>query len=133
MSAVYAIIPAVNLVAINAACVALGWGLGVFGGNLTTDDPATLSSPVTHGHMYNASALPTDFSMLAAARAGAIPANDVNDNPIAWGENGVIAEADALVAFSALQVWANDSDREASVFAAEQRAGLGISIMPDAT
>lgn len=130
MSAIYAIIPAAQATDLNAAFAAMQYGPGVFGQPLTTDDPATFSSPVTHFHMYNAAANPGDFSDYAAAKAGAVLPPDVNGNPVAWGEDGSIEEAAAFAAFAGLQMWANDSDRDPAEFATEQRAGLGLNEIP---
>lgn len=130
MSAIYAIIDAAHVDDLNAAFVAMQCGPGVFATELTDDVSPSETSTVTHFHMYNAAANPRDYSDYAAAKAGSVAPPDINGDPVAWGVDGNISEAAALAAFSALQIWANDSDRSASEFAAEQRQGLGLSIKP---
>lgn len=129
MSQIYSIIPAAYADALNAFFVAFKWGTGTYAQPLTTDNPATYSSPATHFHNYNGSAAPGDFSLFSLAKAGALPVNDMNGEPIPYGVGGVVSEADALEAFSHLELWANDSSRLPSVFAAEQRAGLSPSLL----
>lgn len=130
MSQIYAIIPTAQQSDLNAFFVAYGWGTGTFGQPLTTDNPATYTSPATHWHSYNASAAPQDFSLFSLAKAGTLPENDMNGNPIAYGVGGVVSEAAALAAFAELQLWANDSDEEPWTFAAQRRAALGLSVIP---
>lgn len=130
MSAIYAIISAAKVTDLNAAFEAMQYGPGVFAVELTDDPSPGENSIVTHYHMYNASADPADFSTYAIAKAGTALPRDIEDNPVAWGHGGLISEAAALSAFADLQIWANDSERLPHEFAAEQRAGLGLSIKP---
>lgn len=130
MSAIYAIIPATQAVNLNLAFAAMQFGPDVFSVALTDAPSPTENATATHFHMYNASASPTDYAAYAAAKAGTALPLDFYGNPVAWGEEGLISEADAYEAFAALQLWANDSDRNPGEFAAEQRAGLGLSIRP---
>lgn len=130
MSQIYSIIPAAQRLALNAFFVAYGWGQGTYDQPLTTDDPATTSSPATHYHNYNASAQPGDFSLFSLAKAGTLPVNDMNGNPIPYGEEGVVSEADAIAGFAALQLWANDSDEPTGPFAEGRRSALGLSLIP---
>lgn len=130
MSAIYAIVTAAAAANLNAAFVAMQYGPGVFSIELTDDPTPDENSVVTHFHMYNAAANPSDFSDYAAAKAGNALPPDINGNPVAWGQDGIISEQDAFAAFAALQLWANDSDRSPTDFAGEQRAALGLSIKP---
>lgn len=130
MSQIYAIIPAAQQADLNAFFVAYGWGAGTFSGPLTTDNPATFTSPATHFHHYNASAAPGDFSLFSLAKAGTLPELDMSGNPIPYGVGGVVSEAAAAAAFAELQLWANDSDENAYGFAAQRRAALGLSTVP---
>jgi hypothetical protein len=131
VSQIYAIIPSAQQSDINSFFVAYGWGTGTFGGKLTIDNPATVTSSVTHHHSYNASAAPGDFSLFALAKAGMLPENNMNGDPIPYGVGGVVTEAAALAAFAALQLWANDSDENAYAFAVQRRAALGLSMVPE--
>lgn len=97
---------------------------------LTDDAVPTTSSPQTHFHSYNASASPNAYSLFSGAKAGIIPPNDKNDDPIPYGVGGVISEADTLEAFSHLELWANDSAEEPWEFAAGRREALGLSTIP---
>lgn len=130
MSQIYSIIPDAQRAALNAFFVAFGWGMGTYNQALTTDDPATTSSPATHWHSYNASAAPGDYSLFSLAKSGTLPVNDMNGNPIPYGIDGVISEADALAGFAALQLWANDSDENPGSFAQGRREALGLFVRP---
>ncbi len=70
-----------------------------FSRRITTDDPATTGSAVTHYGMYNAAALAGDALLYDNAKSGTLPDVDVNGDPINWGVGGVIGAADALAAF----------------------------------
>lgn len=130
MTATYAIVPAAHQAAINAAFIAMNYGGAVFTTPLTTASPALEGSPHTHYSMYNDPANPTEYALLAAAKLGTIPPVGVWGDPVAWGEGGLISEADALVAFASLQIWVNDSERSSTDFITEQRVGLGLSLVP---
>lgn len=127
MSAVYAIAAESQVTALNAVFDALLRG-PVFSLGLTTDNPATPSSPITHRHMYDDAANPWDYAEYAAAKAGTALPRDINGGAVAWGEDGNPTESEVYAAFVGLQLWANDSDREPADFAAEQRAGLGLTV-----
>ncbi len=130
MSQIYGIISTAHQADLNAFFVAYGWGADTFGEKLTTDNPATSSSPATHWHSYNASAAPMDYSLFSLAKAGTLPENDVNGDPITYGVDGVVSEAAALAAFAALQLWANDSDESPYTFTGQRRAAMGLSVVP---
>lgn len=127
MSAIYAIIPAEHADALNAVGETLSRGQW-FTGALTDDPSPSPSSAKTHYHMYDALAKAQDFADYAAAKAGTALPSDINGDPVAWGQNGAPTEQEAFAAFANLQLWANDSEREPADFAAEQRAGLGLSV-----
>lgn len=127
MSAIYAITDENNVPALNAVFEALLRG-PVFSARLTTDNPSTPASPTTHRHMYDASANARDFADYVAAKEGLALPPDINGDPVAWGEGGLPTEVSAYAAFATLQLWANDSTREPSDFADEQRIGLGLNV-----
>ena len=130
MSQIYSIIPTAYRPALNAFFEAYGYGPGTYDQPLTDDAVPTVSSPATHFHSYNASASPTEYSLFSEAKAGTIPPNDKNGDPIAYGQGGVVSEVDALAAFEHLELWANDSSEEPSAFAAGRRAALGLNTIP---
>lgn len=130
MSQIYSIIPAANRPALNAFFEAYGYGPGTYDVPLTDDAVPTTSSPSTHFHSYNASASPTEYSLFSAAKAGTVPPDDKNGDPIPYGVGGVISEADALEAFSHLELWANDSAEEPWSFAAGRREALALNLIP---
>ncbi|MGV0909273.1 hypothetical protein [Martelella sp. FOR1707] len=126
MASVYAIIPMTHHVIMNKIGQAMLRG-EMFTPALTTDNPSTPSSPITHAQMYDATANTTDFANYSAAKAGTALPPDVNGDPVAWGTGDIPTEAEAFAAFAVWELWANDSSRSPSVFAAEQRSGLGLS------
>lgn len=130
MSQIYSIISAAHAPALNAFFEVYGYGPGTYSVPLTNELPPTAESPWTHFHNYNATATPTEYSLFSAAKAGTVPPNDKNGNPIAYGVGGVISEADVLEAFSHLELWANDSTEEPYDFAVGRRAVLGLSTIP---
>lgn len=116
MSHIYSITTAAHRPALNAFFVAYGWGIGTYDVPLTSDVVPSMSSPPTHYHNYNASAAPGDYSLFSQAKAGTLPENDINGDPIPYGVNGVVSAEDAIAAFATLQLWANDSDENSGTF-----------------
>lgn len=85
---------------------AMGLGFGGFGVALVAadDDTATFSTTPTGYHQYDDTA---DSDLVAALQAlvgGDVPGLDQSGNPIMWGENGVITQADAIAAFGSENV-----------------------------
>jgi hypothetical protein len=83
---------------------------------VTTDAPATSSSPVTDWIMYDAAANPADAVLYSECKAGNLPETDqLNGNPIDWDAAGLTEQA-AITAFAAFQFWLNDSEIDPQTF-----------------
>ena len=126
MPAIYAIIPMEKHEVMNAIGEAT-LRRAMFSPALTTDNPPTPASPVTHAHMYDATANASDFSDYSAAKAGLALPPDINGDRVAWGTGGIPTEAEAFAAFAAWELWANDISRDPADFASEQRLALGLN------
>lgn len=128
---IFAIVSAAQRANLNLVFAAMAMGPDTFSRRITTDDPATTGSAVTHYGMYNAAALAGDALLYDNAKSGTLPALDLNGQPIAWGVDGVISETDALAAFGAMQFWLNSSDMQPPDFAAAIMGQAGLSYVPD--
>lgn len=128
---ILAIVSAAQRANLNLVFAAMAMGPDTFSRRITTDDPATTGSAVTHYGMYNAAALAGDALLYDNAKGGVMPALDSNGQPISWGLGGVIGEADALAAFGAMQFWLNSSDMQPPDFAAAIMGQAGLSYVPD--
>lgn len=128
---ILAIVSAAQRANLNLVFAAMQMGPDTFSRRITTDDPATTGSPVTHYGMYNAAALAGDALLYDNAKGGFLPNVDVNNAPIYWGVGGVIDETDALAAFADMQFWLNSSDMDPPDFAAAIMGQAGLSYIPD--
>lgn len=92
---------AANVDAVRLVLGAMGTGWGGFGvvliGINDTDIP---TATPTGYYQYDASASSDLVATLQALAGGDVPGLDINGNPILWGENGIISQADAIAAFS---------------------------------
>lgn len=82
------------------AMAAIGMGPENFSRTLAPTTPApTSSTPPTYYLTQDMGGTDDLVVLLNAMTLGVLPENDVNGNPIAWGEGDVISEADAIAAF----------------------------------
>lgn len=82
------------------AMAAIGMGPENFSRALAPTMPApTPNSPATYYLTQDMSGTDDLVVLLNAMTLGILPDEDVNGDPIAWGEGGVISEVDAIDAF----------------------------------
>lgn len=82
------------------AMAAVGLGPDTFPRDLAPAMPAPTSSTTPTYHLtQDMSGTDDQVVMLNAMTLGVLPENDIYGNPIAWGEEGIISEADAIAAF----------------------------------
>lgn len=132
-NAIFAYVPAAQLANINLAFMALkpDYGPSSFTRTLCAIDPnATSDTPPTAICMYDQAATMQDAVIYAAAQGGTLPTLDDAGHEIAWGEGGIISEADAKAAFATLQFWVNASDVDALTFAGANMAAAGLQFVP---
>lgn len=96
---------AANVDAVRLVLGAMGTGWGGFGvvliGINDTDIP---TATPTGYYQYDASASSDLVATLQAIAGGDVPGLDINGNPILWGQNGIISQADAIAAFASNKV-----------------------------
>ena len=92
---------AANVDAVRLVLGAMGTGWGGFGVVLIgINDADTPTATPTGYYQYDASADSDLVATLQALAGGDVPGLDINGNPILWGENGLISQADAISAFA---------------------------------
>lgn len=125
---VICIVTAAAHVNANLVWAAQDRGPDTFSRKLTTDDPATPESVVTHYLMADSSCSVEDIAAWQALANGDLP-------QIAgvWGEDGVIGAADAMAATNGanLQVYSASGDVQPLGHANAILASRGLSFVPD--
>lgn len=112
---------------INRVWEARGLGPDNFSRKVCAIDPgATPATPPTHWLMSDAGASDAEVAIVQAMTAGTLPSG------VAWGEGGLIAEADALAATdgAVLQVYTAAGDVEPVDHIAGILAGRGLQYVP---
>jgi len=114
----------------NANLVWAAWGKGpdTFSRRLTTDDPATSGSTVTHYLMADSSTSVEDVQIIQGFANGDLP--PING---AWGVAGVIGAADAIAAIDgdSLQCYSASGNVTPSEHVAAILASRGLAYVPD--
>lgn len=126
---VICIVTAAARVSANLVWAAMGRGPDTFSRRLTTDDPATTSSTVTHCLMADGSATVEDVDAWQDLNEnGALP--DIEGE---WGVDGVIASADAIDATNAtnLEILPVPENKTSLEYANEVLGARGLSFVPD--
>lgn len=116
----------------DANLVWAAWGKGpdTFSRRLTTDNPATSSSPVTHYLFADSSTSVEDVQIIQQMANGDLP--PLPDG-MAWGVDGVIGAADALAAIDgdSLQCYSASGDVTPLDHCNAILASRGLSWVPD--
>ena len=122
-TAIFAFVPASAKSNLDAAMSAVLAGQRAF----VIPLGATIAGPATHFGMYDETTrAPANAVLFSACKAGDVPDEDVNGDPIAWGEDGILSLVDAQAAFATLQYWLNDSDVPPHVFAMTNAGAAGL-------
>ncbi len=99
----------------DAVIEAQGRGPGAFGTPLTTDDPSTANSPITHYALCDLGVPEEVVAQWNAMTAGNLPA--LGEGKV-WGENGVISAQGALAVGAVISVCSGANYEPADLIAA---------------
>ena len=112
---------------INAVLEALGRGPNNISRKLCAIDPeATHETPATHYMMQDMGAQDTDVLLWAGMKAGNLP------DTVAWGEEGIISEQDAIAACAGMNLYSAAQDFKLPwEWCADVLASVGLQFVPD--
>lgn len=131
MAGIVALIPDAYHSDLEAALTAVKGQLYTLIVKVTTEENPTWETPATHWHMNDESAVPADATLYAACKLGDIPEVDqLNGNPILWGQNGLISLAAAEAAFAQMQWQMNDSEVSPVTFVENFLRDLNLRLVP---
>lgn len=113
---------------VNAALEALGRGPNNISRKLCAIDPeATWETPATHYMMQDMGAQETDVLLWAGMKAGVLP------DTVAWGEEGIISEQDAIDACATMNLYSAAQDFKLPwEWCADVLGSVGLMFVPDA-
>jgi len=112
---------------INAVLEALGRGPNNISRKLCAVDPeATYETPATHYMMQDMGATDADVLLWADMKAGNLP------DSVAWGEEGIISEQDAISACAQMNLYSAAQDFKLPwEWCSDVLASVGLMFVPD--